>query len=814
MRLLFLLFFLAPTALAQTVTGTITGTVLDPTDRPIVGANVVVDGTLRGTATDTDGRFQIDGVRAGGTTVVVSAIGFRTQRRDAAVRSGETVTLTFVLSEQAVDIGEVVVLSRETLTGGGIRDLPGSAHFIGAEQLRTHADIDPMRVLREIPGVNIQEEDGYGLRPNIGLRGVGAERTNKITVMEDGVLVAPAPYAAPAAYYFPTVGRMSGIEVRKGASQIRYGPFTTAGALNLLSTPIPAERTAYFEGFLGENEARNAHVYVGSQGRNVGFLLETHQSNVAGFKQITGLEDLDTGFDKQDYLGKLRVRTSPGARIYQHVELRLSRTDETSLETYLGLTSADFARTPNARYAGSQEDRMDVAQRQAMLRHVAVFNDRLDLTTTLYRNTFSRNWYKLQSVRNGSSNTSIANVLNRPDEFTTEMALLRGESVDGRLVVRANNRDYTATGVQSILGAALDLGPAATTLEVGLRYHEDDMDRFQWEDQFEMTPTARMNRVVAGVPGTQDNRINSARALASFVQAEAVVGALTLTPGLRYERITLVQENFGRNDVERVGADLSLSENTVNVLIPGLGARYAVTPSLDVFGGVHRGFAPPTSDPETRPEDSVNFELGFRYETPVVGAQLVGYLNNYDNLLGSDLAAGGGTGSTEQFNGGEVQVYGLEAAASADLAPVLGFGGFRLPLRLAYTLTEATFQSSFESSFGAWETVTEGDQVPYVARHQATASLGVEWARYGFDLRAAYTGDRRDRAGQGAIPDAERLDAHLVVDFSGSLDVDSRTAIFGGVRNVFDATYVAAQRPAGLRPGLPRTLFVGVRTSI
>ena len=133
------------------------------------------------------------------------------------------------------------LIYQEVLVTGGknsIKNLSGSASLIDEDSIQKFDFVDTTSLLASVPGVYIRTEDGYGLRPNIGIRGVTSDRSQKLTIMEDGILITPAPYSAPAAYYVPNVNRMSAVEVFKGPSSIGYGPNTVGGALNFVTPPL------------------------------------------------------------------------------------------------------------------------------------------------------------------------------------------------------------------------------------------------------------------------------------------------------------------------------------------------------------------------------------------------------------------------------------------------------------------------------------------------------------------------------------------------------------------------------------------------
>lgn len=702
-----------------------------------------------------------------------------------------------------------VVLEAKVIFGSkfAAKNRTGSSYYISPKELEKFNYTDVSRVLRSVPGVNVVEEDGFGLRPNISLRGTSPERSAKITIMEDGVLIAPAPYSAPAAYYFPTIARMQAVEVLKGSSQVQYGPYTTGGAINMLTTEVPESFGAFLNTSYGSFQSARLHTQFGDSQKNFGYAVEYLNYSSDGFKNLDG--GGETGFNKNDLLAKFRINTSPEAKVQQALEFKFQYSDERSDETYLGLTQDDFEATPFRRYAGSQQDLMTTDHVQFMITHTLDLSENFRISTVGYRNDFNRNWYKLDYLTLNGTREGISDILENPDTFNSYYQVVNGavDSPADALSLKNNNREYLSTGIQTKLDIHWTGKNTFHDIEAGLRYHYDEEDRFQWLDDYAMR-NGDLILTTQGVPGTDANRISDARAFAAYTMYKLKTGNLTLTPGLRYENMTLGRINYGNSDPGRTGLELSERENQVDIFIPGIGFNYNFQ-NVSLFGGVHKGFAPPGSQVGQKPEESINYEIGTRFSLGNLTGELVGFFNDYSNLLGSDLAASGGTGTLEQFNAGAVNVGGVEVLMNYNL--LQESSKLRLPLTLSYTYTDTAFQTDFGSVEDLWGEVVVGDEMPYISKHQWNATISLEHHRYALNVNARFTGAFRTQAGSGPIPDAEKVASNFILDFAGKYHVGKHLSLTANIVNLLDETYLVSRVPAGLRPGHPFGVFAGLQ---
>lgn len=731
-------------------------------------------------------------------TVALTLMATATQAQDSQARTQS-------------GIEEVTILGSQEAA----RKLPGSAHFIGEEQLRQFAYSDVQRIMREVPGVSLQIEDGYGLRPNIGIRGVATERSGRITLLEDNVLIAPAPYSAPSAYYFPTMGRMSALEVVKGPAAITQGPYTIGGALNMVSTPIPQDYSGKILTEAGQDSTYRVHASYGGRSDNgFGFLLEAHQWQSDGFQSIDR-SDANTGLDVSDITAKLSYapRNSP-----HEVELKLQLADQDSNQSYLGLSDADFAANATRRYGLSALDNIATEHEQTILRYGYDVNANLSLTATAYNNTHARNWFKTEGVDlDGStdvanySGTGWANVINAVNKgeglgsFSSDQlqAILDGtlDTPAGSVQLRSNNREYFSRGIQFGANLIAELGASTHSLRMGLRLHEDEEDRYQRNDTYSQR-NGQLSLDAMGVAGNAGNQIQSAEALAFFVHDEISFGAWTVSPGLRYEDID--QERVRFKDGEQRNYRDSRS-NSTQVWLPGLGISYQVTPSLSLIGGVHKGFTAPSNSPGVEEEIALNYELGARFQEGHLSAEVIGFVSDYDNLLGQCTASSGSDCVIgDAFNGDAATVAGLEALLTANLSDS---ASYRLPLTLSYTRIDGEFDTDIADTafFGS---VEAGDPLPYLPENQLRIALGLETGRWAAYLSANYVDDVCVRASCELY---EQTDDSLTIDLSASYQLSPALNLFARAENLSNSHDIMGRQPYGARPNKDRTLSAGIR---
>ena len=568
----------------------LTGVVVDAeSGTPILDANVQVEGSEIGAATNLSGGFEISLQSEGYYKIKVSAIGFEAISETVEILGTDNRELSFELTSTVIQLDPVMVLrERSSLVGLGHNFLriPGSVSVVTRRDLEKYHDTDINQIVARIPGVYAQEEDGYGLRPNIGMRGTGVERSSKINVMEDGIPIAPAPYASPAAYYSPTAGRMESFEVRKGSSQIKYGPHTTGGALNYVSTSIPRDFRVRAKLFGGQFNTSKAHVNVGGSGETFGYLFETFLDRTSGFKTFEHAGD-NTGYNKSDYLAKLRFNTPQSFSIPAAVEAKYSVMDEVSNETYLGLSRSDFSANPLRRYAASGIDEMDADHTQTAVTAVANPFPNVNITLAYYKNEFDRNWYKLSKV----GGKGIGSILSTGNDHPSFALLSADETDEDVFQIKANNRMYEASGVQFVVNGRFSALGTYHNIMAGFRRHADEMDRFQKVDKYGMQ-SKQLLMTTEGIwgIGSKNNRFYLADATSYFVEDEFELGAMALTVGVRAEDITVTRKDWkgdgSWNDPQRAFSP-SVKSKKLSVVVPGAGLIYRITPMLSLVSGIH-----------------------------------------------------------------------------------------------------------------------------------------------------------------------------------------------------------------------------------
>lgn len=765
------------------------GQVVDPTGAAIPNARVTLrqrGAGFQSTArTDSAGRFRLEAPTQGAFEVSAESEGFSVSRQEVALRAaaGSSVRLMLrpgVFSEQLTVVGTRIAGGPETL-----RRIPGSVDLLLPEQIETARVFTVSEALRKATGVNVRDEEGFGLRPNIGLRGLNPTRSTKVLLLEDGLPLSYAPYGDNSSYYHPPVERFEGVEILKGSGQLAYGPVTVGGVVNYITPGPPPDPSASLRLAGGNRGYLNGHAQAGATWGSLGILADYMR------KQGDGARD-----NQESRLDDVNLKAVFSASASHVLTFKGNFYGEDSQVTYSGLRQSEWDADP--RQNPFVNDAFTGRRFGASLRHAWMAGEQAMLTTQLYASHFSRDWWRQSSNSaqrpNDSSDPACGGMAN----------LLTTCGNEGRL------RDYGHVGLEPRLRLGHRLFGARAEAEAGVRAHFEVQERRQENGD---GPLARSGRRV------EDNRRENA-AWSAFVQERLLLGRLTVTPGVRFERIGYERTNRLAN------GGLGVTGRTdVTQWVPGVGIAFAASDQASLFAGVHRGFAPPRTEDiinnttggavELDAELSWNYEAGVRaLLRPGLAVDATVFRLDYENqIVPASLAGGLGAALT---NGGETLHQGFELGVRLDTAALLR-SAHNVSLRAAVTgLPTARFEGArFSNVPGFATTSVSGNRLPYAPELLVTASAGYTHPSGAGALVEAVHVSRQfadDLNTVAPSADGQRglIPASTIWNATVNYELKRlRATLFVTVKNVFDTLYIA-DRSRGLLPGTPRLVQGGL----
>jgi Fe(3+) dicitrate transport protein len=648
-------------------------------------------------------------------------------------------------------------------------EMAGGASLLHRHDLEATRPLTTSEALRKLPGVNARDEEGMGLRPNVGIRGLNPTRSTKVTLLEDGIPLAYAPYGDNASYYHPPIERYTGVELLTGAEQLRFGPQTVGGTINYTTPGVRGAFGGFAQGVLGERSIGIGQVEVGGRDMLFG----------ASLKRADGARE-HMEFELHDFSYKAMVDV--GER--QALTVRANLYTEDSRITYSGLTQAEYLNF-GARYNPFENDEFDAIRRGGSVTHRYDL-DRGSLITSLYAATFDRDWW-----RQSSTTTDTQCGTGFRDDRLAGIAVDPGlcNSAQGRL------RSYHHWGIEPRLTLENGLGE----LLAGVRYHVEAQDRLQVNAT---SPTGRTGTTV------EDSR-RETTATSAFVAQRFAFGDWSVLAALRQERV----ESERLDRLTSLGGSDSLSE-----LMPGLGVNWKPSAGLTLFADVHRGFAPPRTEDvisgtgtstDVQAEESLNLEAGMRWRRDAdLELNATVFRNDFDRLTAVGSIAGGSTPLAQ----GKALFAGLELATGWRLTDA-----WSVHANYTWMATAEQSQPFVEVATGLPVAGSAaGLRQPYAPEHLLTANLQWAGSTWHAALELQHTAEQYADFANTVAPSADGQRGVIDAASVWSLTIDrafgdqQRTSAFLAVKNLTDETHIV-DRTRGIQVGMPRLIEVGLR---
>lgn len=801
---------------------------------PLPSATVEIEGRDQpeGTATDADGHFVLTDLSPGRTTLQVRHVGYATTTRRVKVRAGQITRLTVELESVTVELAGLEITGA---TRGERADLPGAASKVDAAELAQMDPIGTQAALKHVPGVYGLTDDGMAqTRMSVGIRGLQPRRTQRVLVMEDGMPIQPAPYVFSPLYYNSPIERIKEIEVIKGSSTIRHGPQTMGGVINYV-TSRPQRRSP--GGTLEVTPGTNG--YLSTFGELGGFGTDDVRPQVQLlFKRGNGFRE-NNDFRQFNGTTKLRANLGDDRSLYVKANVNYERLNA----TYTGLTPYSLDTDPD--FNPKDDDLYQIYRASLSTIYNRRYSDDIQGTTRLYANLFHRPWWREKDVFVQADAYQNPDMDAEPVSPSTPGDLMRvgiSDVVDDLTLddkpYFGNVRTFYVTGVEHSVGIQHGVFGQEADLELGGRLH---WERFEDKRKISDEVGAREGTFYEGdVSGPAPvtiiggSSVYETRALSLYALEDVQWGPVRLSPGVRLEV-------FEQSRIDRLEGS-QYRDQTSAVALPRFGFNWTLgsanlgsrlgESNVRLFGGVHRGYTPPSSatfaivgfDPpsatgqsdggfDLKSEKSWNSELGVRGQSAAGQFDVTGFYLYVEDLVG---------GRTRfQQNLGVVESYGVEAQTRIQGE---AFAGPLPTLDVSYTyLQSAVVEGIVSSAIDGTPEDISGNALPAAPNHTATVGLSKTFSDLGLTLSTdlSYTGrfytdlenleTTSNRGERGPVP------AHTVLDAGATYEYSDAFSVQLTAKNLTDNVYIGSRLHSNPRqPGanLSTGIIPGARRQV
>ncbi len=243
LKTIFIVLFLSVTMFAGT-TGKISGYITDQeTGEPIVGANIIIEGTYLGASCDLEGYYSINNIPPGEYRVIISAVGYqKIIVEKVLVKIDLTTKLDMKLSSSVIQLNqEVVVTSQRPLVQ---KDLTSTSVTISSEEIK----MLPVESIGQIVNLQAGVIDGH-------FRG---GRSNDVAYLIDGVAVTDAFNGGFGVQVENSSIRQ--MEVISGTFNAEYGQ-ALSGVVNIVTQSGSDKFEGYVTGYVGNYFTKHTDIF-------------------------------------------------------------------------------------------------------------------------------------------------------------------------------------------------------------------------------------------------------------------------------------------------------------------------------------------------------------------------------------------------------------------------------------------------------------------------------------------------------------------------------------------------------------------------